>query len=53
MNSVKDGVTLAHILNPTGEAVELKWGTHLGEFYLVELLTDGVVEESCCPCILH
>lgn len=35
VNSVKDGVTSARILNPTGEAVELKRGLHLGEFYPV------------------
>lgn len=36
MNSVKVGMTSARILNPTGEAVELKQRLHLGEFYPVE-----------------
>lgn len=35
VNSVKNSVTLVRILNPTGEAVKLKRGLHLGEFYPV------------------
>ena len=35
VSSVRNGVTSARILNPTGEAVELRQGLHLGEFYPV------------------
>ncbi|CAG5897368.1 unnamed protein product [Menidia menidia] len=41
VNSVRNGVTSARILNPTGEAVELKRGLHLGEFY--PLKKDDIV----------
>lgn len=34
--SVKNGVTVARVLNPTGEAVELKPGLHMGEFYPIQ-----------------
>ena len=33
VSSVRNGVTSARILNPTGEAVELRQGLHLGEFF--------------------
>ncbi|KAK7877355.1 hypothetical protein WMY93_031928 [Mugilogobius chulae] len=34
--NVKNGITVARVLNPTGKAVELKPGLYLGEFYPVQ-----------------
>ena len=45
VSRVKNGVTSARILNPTGEAVELKRGLHLGEFYPV-----GEADIQVLPC---
>uniref|UniRef100_A0A3B3D2I3 Uncharacterized protein n=1 Tax=Oryzias melastigma TaxID=30732 RepID=A0A3B3D2I3_ORYME len=33
VTSVKEGVTVACVLNATGNAVELKQGLHVGELY--------------------
>ena len=53
LSSVKDGVTVARVLNPTGEAVELKRGLHLGELYPVggatEVTSAGPIDRDTSP----
>ncbi|CAL9702845.1 unnamed protein product [Knipowitschia caucasica] len=54
--NVKNGVTVAHVLNPSGKAVELKQGLHIGEFYPIhEVGAPSVVptsNKSSVPCMV-
>ena len=36
VTSVKDGVTMARVLNPTDQEIQLREGMHLGEFFSVD-----------------
>uniref|UniRef100_A0AAV2JF16 Reverse transcriptase RNase H-like domain-containing protein n=1 Tax=Knipowitschia caucasica TaxID=637954 RepID=A0AAV2JF16_KNICA len=54
--NVKNGVTVAFVLNPSGKAVELKQGLHIGEFYPIhEVGAPSVVptsHKSSVPCMV-
>uniref|UniRef100_A0AAV2LHR9 Uncharacterized protein n=1 Tax=Knipowitschia caucasica TaxID=637954 RepID=A0AAV2LHR9_KNICA len=54
--NVKNGVTVARVLNPSGKAVELKQGLHIGEFYPIhEVGAPSVVptsHKSSVPCMV-
>uniref|UniRef100_A0AAV2MQ11 Reverse transcriptase n=1 Tax=Knipowitschia caucasica TaxID=637954 RepID=A0AAV2MQ11_KNICA len=56
MANVKNGVTVARVLNPSGKAVELKQGLHIGEFYPIhEVGAPSVVptsNKSSVPCMV-
>uniref|UniRef100_A0AAV2LVC5 Reverse transcriptase RNase H-like domain-containing protein n=1 Tax=Knipowitschia caucasica TaxID=637954 RepID=A0AAV2LVC5_KNICA len=54
--NVKNGVTVARVLNPSGKAEELKQGLHIGEFYPIhEVGAPSVVptsHKSSVPCMV-